>query len=88
MKKVLKRGNVPPLLDSYLQTNPNNDWDQFTGNDRNGHAEVKGALRVDQRGLCAYCEIDLALGNGKDWMIFEWSIFIQRNRTIRHQTMP
>lgn len=64
MKKVLKRGDVPPLLDSYLQTNPNNDWDQFTGNDRNGHAEVKGALRVDQRGLCAYCEIDLALGNG------------------------
>lgn len=65
MKKVLKRGNVPPLLDAYTQANPNNDWVQFTGNDREGHSEVKGVLRNDQRGLCAYCEIDLALGNGQ-----------------------
>ncbi len=64
MKKVLKRSNVPPLLNKYLVANPDNEWKQFTGNDRNGHAEVKGALRADQRGLCAYCEIDLALGDG------------------------
>lgn len=65
MKKTLKRSNLQLQLNSYQQANPNNDWDQFTANNRNGYNEVKNALRADQRGLCAYCEIDLALGNGE-----------------------
>jgi uncharacterized protein (TIGR02646 family) len=65
MKKVLKRNGAPPLLDAYLRANPSNDWEQFTGNDRDGASEVRGALQRDQRGLCAYCEIDLAPGHGR-----------------------
>jgi len=65
MKKVLKRDNVPPLLGAYVQVNPNNDWEQFTGNDRDGASEVRKTLQLDQRGLCAYCEIDLAPGHGR-----------------------
>lgn len=64
MKKLLKSQPTPTHLDAYLTANPNDDWEQFKGNDRDGHEQVKGALKADQRGLCAYCEIDLLAGNG------------------------
>jgi uncharacterized protein (TIGR02646 family) len=65
MKRVNKSAVVPPLLDAYVQANPNDEWEQLKGNDRYANAQVKATLIHDQRGLCAYCEIDLAQYKGK-----------------------
>lgn len=65
MKKVIKSATVPTLLEAYRQANPLDDWDQFRGNNQDGYQAVKASLTFDQRSLCAYCEIDLASGNGK-----------------------
>jgi len=62
MKKIKKSGNPPARLSEYLLVNPNNEWRQFKGNDRDGDAQIKSSITQDQRGLCAYCEIDLAPG--------------------------
>lgn len=63
MKKVNKSG-VPERLGNYLEANPNDTWEQLRGNARDVYDAIKAQLRVDQRGLCAYCEIDLADGHG------------------------
>lgn len=59
MKKINKSANCPNGLYDYLMNNPNDNWDQFRGNDRNALEEVQRQLKNDQKGLCAYCEIDL-----------------------------
>lgn len=65
MKHVFK-GNAPPLLEDYVKKHPEDNWKvDFKPNNRDGADEVKLFLRRDQRGLCAYCENDLRLGNGK-----------------------
>lgn len=65
MKKVIKSTAVPELLAAYRDANPIDDWEQFRGIDPDGYKAVKASLTRDQRGLCAYCEIDLAFGNGQ-----------------------
>jgi len=57
MKKVLK-GNEPPLLLQYRTVNPTNTWKQYCRPAANKQ-QVDAQLRLDQGGLCAYCEIDL-----------------------------
>ena len=64
MKKVLK-GAEPTRLESYRVNNPTNTWEQFTGN-RPHKKQVQEQLVSDQRGLCAYCEIDLKPGTNGD----------------------
>jgi uncharacterized protein (TIGR02646 family) len=64
MKKVNKSMLVPQGLDDYLQENPNDTWGDFRNNDQAAHKVVQNTLRSDQRGLCAYCEIDLARYHG------------------------
>ncbi|MCY4472423.1 MAG: TIGR02646 family protein [Kistimonas sp.] len=57
MKKIVKE-KEPPLLRNYRTSAPQNTWEQF----REGlsrRQKIKAALRSDQGGICAYCEIDL-----------------------------
>ena len=58
MKKINK-GNCPEVLDTYLKNNPNNTWNVFCDETSIGKRIVQQQIRKDQRGLCAYCEIDL-----------------------------
>lgn len=66
MKKVNKSPDIPHLLRTYLEENPDDNWkDGFKQNEPDGYKDVKKQLINDQKGLCAYCEIDLASGHGK-----------------------
>lgn len=57
MKKTLK-SVVPPKLNTYVTASPNNTWEQFK--DKKGRLRaVQTALKIDQGGLCAYCEINM-----------------------------
>lgn len=62
MKRVLKSLTEPPSLAEYkqrFQKAPANwTWVQFKKQDAR-REEVKTQLRIDQRGLCAYCENSL-----------------------------
>ncbi|MDT9630855.1 MULTISPECIES: retron system putative HNH endonuclease [Pseudomonas] len=58
MKKTLKDIVTPPLLEAYIKTKPQNEWNQFTKNSTR-RDQVHKALRSDQGSVCAYCEIDL-----------------------------
>ena len=68
MKKVRKSPMIPQALTDYVVANPNADWEDFRNETANGYAVVKQQLTADQRGLCAYCEIDLHIHaqNGLD----------------------
>ena len=68
MKKVRKSPMIPQALTDYVVANPNADWENFRNETANGYAVVKQQLTADQRGLCAYCEIDLHIHaqNGLD----------------------
>lgn len=61
MKKVNKTTTTPDLLGDYFQNNLLDSWQQFCANNGGpGYKQLKDTLNGDQRGLCAYCEIDLA----------------------------
>lgn len=66
MKRISKSAGEPTELSAYrlrLSSQPSPPtWNQFKSNS-NRTRPVKDALRTDQRGLCAYCEIRLAPGN-------------------------
>jgi len=59
MKRVLKSATEPqPLIDykkRFEKTRQNLRWNQFKAQDAR-REPVKDQLRLDQRGLCAYCE--------------------------------
>nr|WP_315394376.1 retron system putative HNH endonuclease [uncultured Duganella sp.] len=57
MKRVKKSVVSPPLLDSFLALNPLADWEKFRKSNKR-YKEVAKAVQEDQRGICAYCEID------------------------------
>ncbi len=57
MKNIVK-GVEPQLLTNYRNRTPQNTWEQFKEG-RSRRQKVKAALRTDQGGICAYCEIDL-----------------------------
>ena len=64
MKKVQK-GAEPKLLESYRKGNPGNSWSQCK-RDTDRRDEIHDQLRLDQGGLCAYCEIDLKPKNATE----------------------
>lgn len=57
MKKILK-GTEPAELAQYRQSNPTATWQQCT-TEYNRKDQIQQQLKLDQGGLCAYCEIDL-----------------------------
>lgn len=57
MKTVLK-GLEPKELETYRNANPANEWEQFT-NKKPRKQAIQDQLKLDQGGLCAYCEIKL-----------------------------
>ena len=66
MKKVVKNSQEPGLLAQYRNNNPDDNWKKgFKPNSPDGYTQVKQQLIDDQKGLCAYCEIDLKQGHGK-----------------------
>ena len=61
MKRICK-GSEPQSLTHYREAHPHDDWDQFrraVDGGRRLYRAVANKLRLDQGGLCAYCEIDL-----------------------------
>ncbi|MFZ6750085.1 retron Ec78 anti-phage system effector HNH endonuclease PtuB [Undibacterium sp. Ren11W] len=58
MKKILKTSIVPAQLKALISTRPNADWEKFRKN-KSRYKNLSKQLRQDQRGLCAYCEINL-----------------------------
>lgn len=57
MKKILK-GTEPEKLKQYRQLRPVNTWKQCRRN-KDCRVQIQDQLKLDQGGLCAYCEIDL-----------------------------
>lgn len=62
MKRILKSSGVPPQLKQYIESiapgSPSDSWDDFCDCSKSKR-EVQRKLYEDQRGLCAYCEIDI-----------------------------
>jgi len=62
MKRVLK-GVIPPTLVSYVQAMPKSSWEQMRDdphfNGRQAYQDCRSTCITDQKGLCAYCEIDI-----------------------------
>lgn len=58
MKQVKKSNVIPPLLKAFITNRPDTDWDQFKRSNAR-YGEVCAQIRFDQKGICAYCEIDL-----------------------------
>jgi len=62
MKKINKSDIEPLQLSSYRAVKPEGDWDGFRKN-RQRYKALKEQLIQDQKGLCAYCENNLALAD-------------------------
>ena len=63
MKRIRKRDAPPQELVDYIRKNPvtseAHTWESFRDNCQSGLKAVQKALYEDQRGLCAYCELEL-----------------------------
>lgn len=65
MKKTIKCTQEPKFLAQYRQEHPTDNWKKdFKPNCPDGYKQIKKQIIEDQKGLCAYCEIDLKLGYG------------------------
>ncbi len=64
MKKISK-STEPEKLTQYRQLNPTNEWKRCHRN-KDCRVQIQDQLKLDQGGLCAYCEIDLKPANGED----------------------
>ncbi|MEN9425280.1 MAG: hypothetical protein RL122_2663 [Pseudomonadota bacterium] len=78
MKKVNKLTETPDTLWQFQQENPFATWEHFRNESNGGYRQVKEQLTIDQRGLCAYCEIDLHDGAGKGLDDFRVEHFIPK----------
>jgi uncharacterized protein (TIGR02646 family) len=56
--KIIRKSITPPLLKKFLSDNSAADWSHFRKSKARYH-QVTAFLYSDQRGICAYCEIDL-----------------------------
>lgn len=63
MKHCEKQADTPHGLGKYLSENPTGTWDEFKDEEPESHKEVVDALSNDQRGICAYCELELSSNN-------------------------
>ncbi|MEG0798533.1 MAG: retron system putative HNH endonuclease [Acidaminococcaceae bacterium] len=61
MKRVDKSPVVPARLHQFALAFPLEKWERFRRHSRRGYREVKKQILLDQRGLCAYCEIPIKL---------------------------
>ena len=63
MKRILKSLVVPPQLEQYIKSvvpsSSDDSWDVFCKFCSKAKREVQKQLYEDQRGLCAYCEIEI-----------------------------
>lgn len=63
MKPIVPLTELPEEAASYVEAIGELDgpraWNSFKDNCRNGYDSLKEALNRHQRGICAYCEIDL-----------------------------
>lgn len=66
MKKVFKAQIVPKKLQQFVQAFPHETWEHFRRHSRSGYKEVKAQIFKDQKGLCAYCEINIKFAEQKD----------------------
>lgn len=57
MKRCLKSQPEPEALADYRGGAPNGSWEQFRQCDPEGYKAIRCAMRADQGGLCAYCEM-------------------------------
>lgn len=64
MKKIQK-GTEPNKLSQYKLSRPTNTWEQCSRN-KNRRIQIQDQLKLDQGGLCAYCEINLVPANATD----------------------
>jgi uncharacterized protein (TIGR02646 family) len=79
MKKVQK-GIEPDKLEKYRLARPTNTWDQCARN-KNRRDQIQQQLRLDQGGLCAYCEIDLKPKNALEAADFRVEHFHPKSDT-------
>lgn len=70
MKYIEKSPIAPNLLTEFNSSGPIKSWDDFRCEDGEILEAVSAQLYKDQRGLCAYCEIDLLLTNGTGYSDF------------------
>jgi len=67
VKRIVKSPVAPKSLSDYIATHavgtPGHDWDVFCAS-KSDKVSVQRQIRQDQRGICAYCEIDLADADG------------------------
>ena len=63
MKRVLK-GVEPPALTTYHDANPDAKWQEMqkdlADNGRHACLDCRDQAIIDQKGLCAFCEIDIS----------------------------
>jgi uncharacterized protein (TIGR02646 family) len=59
MKRICK-GSTPKALQDYIRNNPDDTWEQMSGDNTRGGSQAARECRDqairDQKGLCAYCE--------------------------------
>lgn len=63
MKHCRKSYPGPECLDARLADQPEGNWNDFRNELWDCYCAVRDRLRDDQRGLCAYCEMDLTDDN-------------------------
>jgi len=73
MKKINKSAIEPTQLTSYRAVKPEANWDGLRKKITRYKA-LKKQLIQDQKGLCAYCEIDLALADKRDQGIDDFRV--------------
>ena len=56
MKKVKKSETAPPTLEQYFFDNPTKVWEDFAKGNKNRYKKVVAQLKIDQGGICCYCE--------------------------------
>ncbi len=60
MKRILKSSAAPAGLSDYVvRTAHNGTWDHFRRDSSRNKRDVQKQLYKDQRGLCAYCEVNI-----------------------------
>lgn len=57
--KRVNKNTEPPSLQAYRQAQPQASWDELRNNARQAYDDIRSHAFEDQRGLCAYCEMDI-----------------------------
>lgn len=82
MKNIVK-GQEPHLLANYVQANSTNTWEQCVRSPTRRDA-IQKEIRLNQGGLCAYCEIDLKPADANGHADFRVEHFHPKSDTTTH----